>query len=823
VSRTSRALGLVGAIFVAAVALAGPAAPATAAADGPTLEAHALLQGHGRLGAWLAIDVRLANEGTPVAGELQLQGGSQGGTRFSVPVDLPSPSDKRFTLYAQPPSFGREIEVVFVVDDEPVARQKVAFTVHETSQLVIGVVAAQPAGIASGIQLPAVQNSANPVQVPLTVADLPAKVEAWSSMDRLIWQDVDSNLLTADQLAALRGWLALGGRLIVVGGTAGPGVLSGFPDEILPYRPTTTVDVAAGSLASLLAEVPDDATDVPAMGGELIDGRALVTSGDHVVAADRSYGSGSVTVIGLDPTSGWIAESKATQALWRNLIPARGSGFVGMGDDREIVGAVSELPALALPPIGGLILLLFGYIALIGPINYLVLKRIDRREWAWVTMPALIAVFAAGAYAYGSALRGSDMIVNEVAIVRGAPGATEGSAQVYLGVFSPTRGTYQLALPGGALVSAPVQGDFFGGQGTVLDVVQGEPARVRNLAVGFGSLRTIRAEAPAEVPLVQAELELRDGFVTGTVRNESNKTLEAPAVVLGASAVVLQDILPGQTADVRLRVDSGQIGAMLSDKIVGQVFVGDPAASNERQRRAQARYRVISQLTSDPTFGNLSQLASDVPVLMAWGRDPVVDVEIAGQQPARAANVLYYIPVPMQIRGQTSFGWDLMRNTVLAADAAFFTRDPYSMNFGQGTVTVAYRPIPFEGTMTPSKVLMSYGFGERIDFGGQPIEPMPPIDPPIVCITDPCLPAVEPAPQIDPNVGFDGLPETEVLNRLTGEWRRLPHLTTGETYELKNPTSYVDPSTGTIQVRFVNDNQNSVNVTFNVVIQGEVR
>ena len=327
------------------------------------------------------------------------------------------------------------------------------------------------------------------------------------------------------------------------------------------------------------------------------------------------------------------------------------------------------------------------------------------------------------------------------------------------------------------------------------------------------------------MPLVQAELELRDGFVTGTVRNESNRTLEAPAVVLGGSVVVLENILPGQTADVRLRVDSGQIGAMLSDKIVGQVFVGEQASSNEHQRRAQARYRVISQLTYDPMFGNLSQLSSDVPVFMAWGRDPVVDVEIQGQQPARAANVLYYIPVPMQIRGETSFGWDLMRSTVLAADAAFFSRDPYSMNFGQGVVTVAYRPIPFEGTLTPSKVLMSYGFGERIGGGGKPIEPMPAIVPRSCAsrIRASRRPSQRRLPQIDPNAGFDGLPETEVLNRLTGEWRRLPHLTTGETYELKDPASYVDPSTGTIQVRFVNEDQDSVNVTFNVVIQGEVR
>ena len=39
------------------------------------------------------------------------------------------------------------------------------------------------------------------------------------------------------------------------------------------------------------------------------------------------------------------------------------------------------------------------------------------------------------------------------------------------------------------------------GTATVLDVLQGDPARVRDLAVGFGSLRTIRAETPVAVPL----------------------------------------------------------------------------------------------------------------------------------------------------------------------------------------------------------------------------------------------------------------------------------------------------------------------------------
>ena len=78
-----------------------------------------------------------------------------------------------------------------------------------------------------------------------------------------------------------------------------------------------------------------------------------------------------------------------------------------MTDDSQIVTAVSNLPSLALPPLGGLLGILIGYIALIGPLNYIILRRLDRREWAWITMPILIVGFAVGAYGFGSALRGS--------------------------------------------------------------------------------------------------------------------------------------------------------------------------------------------------------------------------------------------------------------------------------------------------------------------------------------------------------------------------------------------------------------------------------
>jgi hypothetical protein len=77
-------------------------------------------------------------------------------------------------------------------------------------------------------------------------------------------------------------------------------------------------------------------------------------------------------------------------------------------------------------------------------------------------------------------------------------------------------------------------------------------------------------------------------------------------------------------------------------------------------------------------------------------------------------------------------------------------------------------------------------------------------------------------PDPDPNGGFDGLPEIEVLDLTTGDWRRLPHFEIGKVYELEDPARYVDPATGTIQIRFVNDRIDSVGLSFNIVIEGDV-
>ncbi|NJD27646.1 MAG: hypothetical protein FIA92_05050 [Chloroflexi bacterium] len=804
--------------LVALGVILGPLAVGVAAAEGLTMEARVLLQGHARTGSWASIEVTLANDGPPIRGELRLEADQQLRTRFSMTVDLPTGSRQTYVLHAQPPVFGRAATINLVADDQVIESVAVAYLVHDQSQLIVGILAEGPQAIIGELDLPASFNGSSPVIVPLTIGDLPGTAAGGSALDRLVWQDVDSNRLSREQLDALRRWLAGGGRLIIAGGTAGIGTLAGFPDDLLPFRPTATIDIDAATVAPLLGSLPDGAAALPAMAGPLARGQALVSSGDRAVVADLTYGSGRVTILGFDPTTPWLAESQAVEGLWRSLLPPRSSGTALFVDDGQIVSSVYNIPALALPPTSGLLILLGAYIVVIGPLNYLVLRRLDRREWAWLTMPAVVVGFAVAALAYGTALRGTDIVVNELAIVRGAPDTTEASAQVYFGVFSPTRSTYLVEVGGGALLATPIS-DPFGSDGSVLDVLQGtgveEPSAVRNLTVGTGSLRTIRAEVPTTAPRMGADLRLSEGVLTGTFRNDSEQALESVAVVLGSAVAALGDVGPGQSVPVRLPIAANPFGPGVPDQVIGSSF----DTTNDAGIRRMVRYNMVAQLTYDPNGMFTGQLPAEQAVILAFGRQGPLDVTVSGVEPQRRADVMYYVPIGIAIEGSVTFTGDLITSTLVEADALWFSKERGFLNMDSGSATLAYRPIPFEGTFDVSgmRLALTQGGGFQPP-GGKPIEPLPALPIPCTDIAGTTPEGCQPARQ-------DFMPEVELFDRTgEGSWVRLPRLDPEVSYDVADPDRYVDPTTGQVLVRFVNENlQGSVGFSFQLALAGEVR
>ena len=89
------------------------------------------------------------------------------------------------------------------------------------------------------------------------------------------------------------------------------------------------------------------------------------------------------------------------------------------------------------------------YIIVIGPLNYLVLKRLGRRELAWLTIPCLlIIVYSVVAYLTGFSLRGTQATINRLALVQVWPGTDQAQVDGVIGVLAPRRAIYNLPYGG---------------------------------------------------------------------------------------------------------------------------------------------------------------------------------------------------------------------------------------------------------------------------------------------------------------------------------------------------------------------------------------
>jgi hypothetical protein len=482
-----------------------------------------------------------------VTGELRIAGGLNSRTRFGTPVELATGSRKQYLLYALPPTFGGNMTVELVSGDQVLAKSLVAVALHDQTQLVVGIVSEAPARLVGQLDLLPNQNGVAPVVAPLAVADLPERVQAWAPIDRLVWQDVDAASLTPGQLAALRTWISGGGRLVIIGGTAAADALTASPTtSCRTARPGCWTSTRRSCARSSAASRRGDAAHRLRRGPR--HGRALATSGDRVIAADSPYGSGSVTLVGFDPTTAWIAEGDTLDVpLWRRLLPPAARHRVAQRrlDDRgrrhqpaqpgaaadrrparaaarlHRAGRPGQLPAAALARPAGVGV---GHGA--GPDRAVHRRRVRHR----VPDPRLGR----------DPQRGGDR-----ARARHGPGARP----VLPRDLQPHPRDYQVRVAGDALLAAPMNGDMFngdpnanifGGGNADLDVLQGDPSRVRDLNVGFGSLRMLRAEASATGPEVTADLRLEGGRIKGTVTNHSSRTLVAQAVVLGSSADTLR-------------------------------------------------------------------------------------------------------------------------------------------------------------------------------------------------------------------------------------------------------------------------------------------
>jgi hypothetical protein len=658
-------------VFVVAVAagvLSVWACQPIAAQDtGPTMQVTAGYDGYCRSGdggMWCPVRVVLSNEGADVEGELRIAVASASGSPrpnlYTRPVVLPAHSRKAYSLHI--PSTGASsrssLTVQLIAGDNLLASQRVPVVWLDENDRLYGVVSSNPSALNFLSDVAPAGAGAEVAHLDLEV--LSPDPLGWEGLDVLILNDVDTTGLSGDQRRSLETWLAHGGNLVVGGGAGAARTVAGVAD-LLPVAVGGTRPVDDLSALGEWVGASTVAGPYAVAQASLQDGEVLVVQEQEqerlILLARRSYGAGRVDFLafdaGLKPFSDWDDHGQ----LWHLIVGARSAGArrfavrSGYGA-RE---AVNAIPGLEIPSTLQILGFMLMYTILIGPVNYVLLRKLDRRELAWLTIPVLIAGFTACAYLTGFQIRGGTAIVHQLAVVYVPEASNVGRASQVVGLFSPGRTTYDVWIAGARVREIP---RGYGGElaERPLHVVEGAGGlTVTDLRVDVGGIQPFVAEGYTPVPGVETDLRLaldEAGMLqlAGSVRN-GDTPLQAAVLLAGGDEQLLGDLDAGQQVPVRLLLRSG--GSLVTPQPWSSVPVPYGTNTPERilgpgdywsDRTLYRRHQFLQALFPYDGPG----LAQGV-YLMGWAEDGgPVSVEVLDRPFSSVGTTLYVYALPVE-------------------------------------------------------------------------------------------------------------------------------------------------------------------------------
>lgn len=569
-----RKLGL---LLVVAL-LSGFAPPAQqASAPAIALSVDAGYDGLFRENEWFPLRIAVSNDGSDVTGRVVVRPGRSGNAftnTFSAPVEMPAGSRKTVFLYVAARSFATEVRVEFIDEDDVPLAEASAPLRHVLYQDQLHVVLTQSS--VGSADLTGVRSGGyNAFQANWLIENIPDRTAAFDAVDTMLFSDINTGTLTTPQRDALADWVAGGGHMIVTGGANWQATAAGLLD-LLPLRPdgsdtADNLDALAGLAGGTRLRGQTIITT-----GTLADGAQVIAqNGDDLpLLARRSWGLGTVDYLAVDPLAQPLRDWDGIGELWFALIsttepqPGWARDLIDLD---QATNAVEVLPGLnLLPDVLPLCGFLAAYVALIGPLNYVVLNRINRREWAWLTMPVFILVFSVLAWVVGFNLRGNTATLSRMAVVQSWPENERAQVTGLVGLLSPRRSNYTLTMTDGSLlrpIGRSIQANPFAANiQASTNIEQTDLFRANDFTVDASFIASFAATAYIERPAIdgqasvfyepaRSEDETGRWLVRGSVRNNSPETLHNPVILArGVSLPLGEPLLPGdiQTFDMPL-------------------------------------------------------------------------------------------------------------------------------------------------------------------------------------------------------------------------------------------------------------------------------
>lgn len=388
------------------------------------------------------------------------------------------------------------------------------------------------------------------------------------SLDDRAW-----DTLTERQQRALIHYVTFGG-LLVVSGLDINRLQTLMPSGLLPVEPTGIAQVPVSSLAGW-AKVSSRERLVDIVRSRALgDAQVLLRYGDVPLIVALPKGMGQVVFLAFDPNHPLIASEETALTLWRRLLALHANRFAPpalffpqthsplwgsppiISDTiaysnllRAMVSDVTARPV----PVGWLVTYLGAYILVLIPLNYLLLRKMDKLQWSWFTLPALAVLMSAAGYAMATQVQTGSHQLRWWTTLYARSGSPHAAMESDWVLYSAHSQRYRLKASVEGIIVENSPPDLQAQR--AVETPQVEPSDLRDVPIPLWSARTFHLSGTTSLQGTVNVVATRDkNGLKVFVRNRTPYTLKNLYVTTAFGTVPFGEVCtPGTEATVTVR------------------------------------------------------------------------------------------------------------------------------------------------------------------------------------------------------------------------------------------------------------------------------
>lgn len=422
-------------------------------------------------------------------------------------------------------------------------------------------------------------------------------------LDVIFINNYNMSKLKKEQYTALTSWLNKGGTLIIGAGSNESKTINNIDKNFL--------DIKSKGIKAKNVKIVDESLNLVFSDLEVKDGKVKIGDNTNPLVYSVNKGKGEILIttfdLGLEP----FISSKDSKSFIKSLLleainDIATTNFKGVYNQvyYRTNDLTKSIPINEVIGVKSLIVVLLVYAAVIGIVIYIVLKKLNKRDFTWIAIPLASILFTLIIYFMGYKTRVNDIVLNQNNVIL-VDKDGKGTAKGYLGIGTKYKSDVIIEKPEDLSMNYSTMDNYYyrNKEEEVSNVLRVKTTYSGNNAYftfhnsDALDMKSFEVTGKEEViSKIESEFNLSEGNLNGKVKNTLGYDISKLILVVGRNVWDMGSIDKDEEKEISALKTSGSLGLQAYSDILNQKY--NEARWNNKGKLKSEEFKNIMRVSA---------------------------------------------------------------------------------------------------------------------------------------------------------------------------------------------------------------------------------